>query len=166
MRTSTFKAATMSVTATVQISTCTWVAATPFEWKEAPGPCTKGPTSRATCTSYLGASTPSTSTGWASTTASAPAELFTWWVQGPSDPAPSLARSPAPALCLFPLLPPSFFFLLLCETIFLTFSYPLMGCFLLSAAEAYIKPKVSSSQDWIHELFPEHSLYLLSTLRH
>lgn len=70
------------------------------------------------------------------------------------------------SLCLFPLLPPSFFFLLLCETIFLTFSYPLMGCFLLSAAEAYIKPKVSSSQDWIHELFPEHSLYLLSTLRH
>lgn len=78
MKTKNFKAATMTVIVTVQISTCTWIAATPLEWKEAPGLCMKGPILLGTCTSYLGASTQNTSIGWASMIAWAPAGLFIW----------------------------------------------------------------------------------------
>lgn len=118
MKTKIFKAATMTVIATVQISTCTWTVVTPFEWKEARGLCMKGPTLLGTCTSYLGVSILNTSIGWASTTASAPAELFTWWVWRCSLPF----ALTAPYFFLF-----FFFCLLFCERVFLRFSWLLLA---------------------------------------
>lgn len=80
MRTKTSRVATLNAVAIALSWVPTLAAATPSVWRVGTGCCTRGPTTWALSTFWPAGSTPTTSAGWATMTASGPAASSATWV--------------------------------------------------------------------------------------